>query len=201
MTDPILIALTGRAGSGKDAAADHLCEQYGFERAAFADTLKDMLCEMFNQAGLDYAHIYEPDLKNEVIPELGVSARHLMQTLGTEWGRAVRPDLWVVLLARRLGMHDLPNSAPVHDRIVITDCRFSNEAAWIASMGGHLLRLHRDQAGAVREHVSENWIDTMPTFADLWNNGPTLEGLYGLLDGAMASLDIERRDPGMEAWR
>lgn len=192
--DPLIIGLCGRAHTGKDTAADYLVREYGFVRAAFADPIRNMLEAMLNDAGADYAHLYEPKLKNAPFPELGgVTARHLMQTLGTEWGRnQLGADWWLRLLERSLGLH--AGGFAVHDRIVITDVRFPNEAEWIRQLGGIIIKLHREQADAVRSHASEDFIDALPSNADLVNNGPTLEGLYGLLAGTMASWDISARD-------
>jgi hypothetical protein len=166
-------------------------QRYGFVRASFAQPLKSMLESMLNDAGIDYAYLYEPSLKNEPIPGLcGVSARRMMQTLGTEWGRALHPAWWVFLLERTLGLPE----APVHDRIVVTDVRFANEGAWLRQHGGKLIRLHRDLAAPVEPHESEAYIHELDAHVDLVNNGPTLAGLHGLLDGTMADLGIDTRE-------
>lgn len=39
---PTLIGFAGRAGSGKDTAASHLCSQYGFTRLALAGPLRQV---------------------------------------------------------------------------------------------------------------------------------------------------------------
>lgn len=187
-----LLGLTGRAGSGKDTAADYLVRHYGFIRASFAQPLKSMLERMLDDANVDYAYLYEPHLKNEPIPGLcGVSARRMMQTLGTEWGRALHPAWWVFLLERQLGLPD----SPVHDRIVITDCRFPNEADWLHQHRGKLVRLHRDAASPVAAHESEAHIDDLFTYCDIVNNGDDIRGLHRVLSGLMADLRVEPREP------
>ena len=188
-----LIGITGRAHTGKDSAGAHLVRQYGFCRAAFADALKDMLEQMLAEAGEDHAWLHQPSRKNVVIPRLGVSAWQMMQTLG-DWGCGLHPEWWVRLLALRVGYASAPEqAAPVHDRIVVTDVRFPNEAAWIRALGGQLIRLRRDQAPGVRHHCSEQHVDQLEVDVDLWNNGPTLVGLHGLVDGAMADFGITPR--------
>jgi hypothetical protein len=37
-------------------------------------------------------------------------------------------------------------------------------------------------------------VDSLPADVDLWNNGPTLVGLHGLVDGAMAEFGVEARE-------
>jgi hypothetical protein len=49
-----------------------------------------MLDTLLSDAGVNYTYLYEPSLKNQPIPSLGVSARELMQTLG-DWGATCRP--------------------------------------------------------------------------------------------------------------
>lgn len=195
MSGVTIIGLTGLAGTGKDSAALYLCQEYGFVQAAFADPLRSMVLQFLEEAGLDHAWLTERRCKERLITGLGVSARALMQTLGTEVGRALHPDLWVRHLGLRLGLDGQTGSTPVHDRIVISDVRFGNEAAWLRARGGRLVRLHRDTAAGVRPHASELQVLDLVPDVDLWNNGPTLHGLHGLLDGVMADFGVEARDP------
>lgn len=192
--DPIiLLGLTARAGSGKDTAADYLCQRYGFVRAAFAEAPRNMLEALLAHAGVDHAWLFEPGRKEQPMPVLGTSYRRAMQTLGTEWGRGLLDDdVWVRVLDAHLG---LSAQQPVHDRIVITDVRFPNEAAWLRQQGGHLLRLVREQAAPVHDHVSEQHTDTLEADSSLVNNSPTVAGLHTLLDGMMATLGCDEREP------
>lgn len=177
---PLLIGLTGLAGTGKDTVADRLCSAHGFERHAFAEPLRDMLTALLTGAGIDYAHLFERHLKEQPVPHIGISGRRLMQTLGTEWGRTLDPDLWVRTAAITLGLHDMPNSTPIHDRIVITDVRFPNEAAWIESLGGRVVRVTRP-APEVAAHVSEQHINQLPCTLAIDNTG-TLADLHEQVD-------------------
>ena len=87
-----LIGITGPAQCGKDTVADYLIERLGYAKASFADPLKKMLEAGL---GLNAAQLYGPD-KEAIAPRYGCSPRHIMQTLGTEWGRErVHPDIWV----------------------------------------------------------------------------------------------------------
>lgn len=198
--DPLIIGLTGRAGSGKDSAAAYLCLRYGFVQTSFAEALKDTAAHLLDAAGVDYAHLFEHALKEQPIAELhGASGRQILQTLG-DWGRALHPDWWITILARRLGLDGGTASAPVHARIVISDVRLPNEAAWLAARGGVLMRLHREQAGAVRAHSTEQHVDSLPAGIELENHGPTLVGLHALLDSTMSDLAIGRAEC-VELWQ
>jgi len=200
--DPIVIGLAGHAGAGKDTAAAYLVQRYGFVRAAFADPIRSMALLLLEEAGIDHRWLTDRAYKELRIPGLGVSARALMQTLGTECGRSLNPNIWVRHMALRLG---LPNavealigqakggSTCVHDRIVISDVRFGNEATWIQQLGGKVIRLHRNQAAAVRTHASEAELLTLAADVDLHNHGEHFAGLHGLLDGAMEDLGVEER--------
>jgi hypothetical protein len=185
--DPLIVGLAGAAHSGKSTAARYLQERHAFEPYTFATPLKAMLEQMLIECGLDYAYVHEPQLKSRPIPGLGFSYRHLAQTLGTEWGRnQVHEDLWVRLAALCLGLPD----APIHDRIVIHDVRHPNEAEWIESLGGVVVRIFRRDAPAVRAHESEQLLDLITPWARI-DNDLSIEHLHDQLDTMLASLDHE----------
>jgi hypothetical protein len=204
LPDPIVIGIAGHAGAGKDTAAAYLVERYGFVQASFADPIRSMALLMLEEAGIDHRWLTERASKEARIPGLGISARALMQTLGTECGRSLHPNIWVRHMALRLGLpgpdfslRGTPTvqATALHDRIVISDCRFVNEADWIERIGGKVIRLHRNQAPAVRSHVSEAQVMDLHADVDLHNHGEHFAGLHGLLDGAMASWCIGEREP------
>lgn len=147
-----IVGLTGLAGSGKDTAAHHLAEALQARgkrcmRMAFADPIRQALMAI----GVPSSYIYDRDLKEADVPGFGASYRKLAQTLGTEWGRdTINPNLWVSVLETRLmGLQRKP------DVLIITDVRMPNEADWITSQGGMLVRVERKGLASVRQHASE----------------------------------------------
>lgn len=131
----MLIGLCGKAGSGKDTAAQFLVEKHEFMPLAFADPLKRGLMAMFN---LTPEYFSDSKLKEEDIPELGVSPRILMQTLGTEWARNLLDEnIWVDMVRQKIKALDSYS-------VVVTDVRFKNEGDLIKELGGVILRVQRE---------------------------------------------------------
>lgn len=192
--DPFILGLTGPAGVGKDTAAEHLVRAHGFHRFAFADPLREMLFALLEQAGIDYAWVTEPHLKERPIPGLGVSYRQLAQTLGTEWGRQqLGADFWLRVAGLSLGLSSAVLGAhhPIHDRIVIPDVRFPDEAAWIQRLGGAVIRIERPTM-PVREHISEQLLTCFQPWATVLNTG-TVPELHAALDPLIATLPLPPR--------
>lgn len=154
---PIVVGLTGAAGSGKDTAAEFMVDllrkghRCNAVRWAFADALRQMLLPI-----VPPLYMHDRRLKEQPVPGLGVSYRMLAQTLGTEWGRnLIAQDLWVRIMDNRLArlVEMTQHSPPIV--VVVSDVRFPNELRWIRERGGHLVRITRPDAAEVRAHESE----------------------------------------------
>jgi hypothetical protein len=147
---PRLIGFCGPAGAGKTYAANYLAEAYGYSRVRFAAPLKAMMRAL----GLSDDEVDGP-LKEQPCALLGgKTARHAMQTLGTEWGRElIGSELWIRVWGRAAARF-LDSGLPV----VVDDVRFANEAAAIWSRHGLLVRIDRPGSGSASgaAHASEN---------------------------------------------
>lgn len=173
---PLIGLYSPVAGSGKSEVARVLCEEHGYTRVKFADGLKLMTSAFL--AYLGYAHetidrMIEGDLKEATVPEVGVSPRRLMQTLGTEWGReAVCPDLWVRATMARVNVlrtRGIP--------VVVDDVRFPNEHAALTEAGAYLVTVYRpDAPRGPGHHRSEGTLDDA-LFDDCLVNDGTLDDL------------------------
>lgn len=172
LPDPFIIGLAGRAGAGKDTAAAYLVDHYGFHRFAFADGLRGMLLNLLDHTNIDHTWVTDPKLKEMPIPGIGASYRQLAQTLGTEWARQhFGDDFWLRVADLHLGLQPHSGmSAPLHDRIVISDVRFFNEAKWIRSRGGLVIRVER-ASQAVPPHISEQLANEIEVYSTLTNDG------------------------------
>jgi hypothetical protein len=79
-----------------------------------------------------------------------------------------------------------------------------NEAAWLRQHpGGHLVRLHRDQAnplaGATATHASEAQTHLLSAHDEVHNHGVGLHGLHWQLDDLMGKLGVQERPP-LRGW-
>lgn len=167
----MLIGLTGKARSGKDTVAKYLNENYEMVLYAWADPLKKACSEMF---GVPLNFFYDDALKEEIIPEWGISPRVMAQKLGTEGGRELFfNDIWI-----RRG--EVEYMKYQNSDFVITDCRFPNEANWIRSSGGYVIHIERDSipdSVGVSNHASEAGVDIEESDFVINNNG-TLDELH-----------------------
>lgn len=181
---PRLIAFCSPApGSGKSTAADHLVNSYGFERLSFATPLKKMADAFLFAMGMSNYEITQRlygSRKEEVIPSLGVSARHVMRTIGDEWGRqCIKESVWVdVTIARA-------KEIMKHGRsVVIDDMRFPNEYGAVTLAHGDCFRVVRPGATVTSSHASEGQLDLV-AMPEIWNQG-SLADLYAAVDRALS---------------
>lgn len=165
-----IIGITGLAGSGKSTIADTLAQDFGFVRVKMAGPLKSML----RAIGLADAEI-EGELKNKPCPLLGgITPRHAMQTLGTEWGRkCINENLWVDLWSESTcSALELGDARGV----VCDDVRFANEADAVRRIGGEIWGVSRDGV-LPGTHSSETELAQIAPDV-LIRNGGTLSDLH-----------------------
>ena len=151
----LLIGFCGAAGAGKSTAAIHLVRKHGFVRRAFAGPLKDMLRTLLACRGAtpdEIVFMIDGGGKEKPTHWLnGATPRLALQLLGTEFGRALSPNLWT-----SAWRDSLPSGAVVCD-----DVRFTNEAALIRDLGGVVVRVVRpglEPSASVGSHASERGV-------------------------------------------
>jgi len=161
MTTPLL-GLIGRKRSGKDTFAAMLP---GYRRVAFADPLRAAALALDPIVGrpsipgdlhpdrdLRLAEVVEAlgwERAKDCVPEV----RRTLQRLGTDAIRAIDDGFWV-----RAAMD---YAEPMLDwcPVVLTDCRFPNEADAIQQRGGYVVRILRPGPASTDTHPSETALD------------------------------------------
>lgn len=208
MSSLIVLAFTGPKGSGKDAAASGVLDSLGVPypvcHLTFASPIKEMARAILDSDWLEKAELN----KDLVDPVIGASYRRILQTLGTEWGRDLNPDIWINLLTKKLeAFHWSLLRSGQKGICLITDVRFSNELDALKKYRpiviridrpgygwAHMSRINKAQhyLGLKRVHASERPLDLsgLDHVVELRNSG-TLEDMVHSL------VYILRKEHGM----
>ena len=169
---PYTIGLWSPApGCGKSTVAEIIRQRSNAQIVPFADTLRQMLKPLLFAAGYSPSEVHHAlctaEGKQERLYHIpGMpTARDLMQTLGTEWGRfRINQELWVAMWTAKVrhagGM-----------RIIADDVRFPNEAAAIRAMGGQLWCITSNRCITSSDHISEGQLGNQPFDVIIQNNG------------------------------
>ena len=122
---PIIVAFSGKRGSGKTTAAKFLESNYGFTRASFAGTLKALANTIFPFTVADFTE------KNKEIPyaQYSWTPREFLITLG-KFLRYYDQDYFV-------------KKVRLESKTVIDDLRFNNELAYLKNKGAFIIRMER----------------------------------------------------------
>jgi len=156
----MIIAFAGRKQSGKTSACEFTASVFAETLRKnvaiynFADPLKKMCIEIF---GLTYEQCYGTDEeKNEYVdckwPDSGkvMSAREVMQYVGTNIFRKMQHNVWAGATIRKIQDENLPLA-------LIADCRFPNEVEAVKNAGGLVIKLNRNLYSST--HESETALD------------------------------------------
>jgi len=135
----------------------------------FADPLKALCMDIL---GMSYEQCYGTDSDKNTktnfdwadvtsyatrYPSAKMTAREVMQYVGTDFFRKIYPQVWVDSTLRRI-KKDNPRLA------VVVDCRFENEVRGIQEAGGKVIRLSRNIYGDSDQHPSETALDNYSGF-------------------------------------
>lgn len=152
MGSPLLIGLTGKAGSGKDTFYQYAKEVFPekkIQRLAFADLVREMAEEYFG---------WDPDGDKE-------EQRHILQGVGMMVREEFDEDYWLDYAIQQIDWDA--------DIVIFTDCRFPNELAAIEAAGGRSVRVesHVDNNLQVTDHESEYALDNWEVDDTVYNVG------------------------------
>ncbi|MFC9620260.1 hypothetical protein ACFTXM_09750 [Streptomyces sp. NPDC056930] len=172
------IAFIGKARSGKDTAGARLVKRWAFTRLAFADPLKAAALELNPLVPLKNLdnHVRLSvcvktigwERAKDMYPEVRRTLQHMGQTV-----RELDPDFWVRVLMDKVRAADKWNIP-----VVVTDCRYRNEAEALRAAGFILVRITRPRGSAMTMeeiraamHASETELDDFPADETLTNGG------------------------------
>lgn len=187
--EPLIIALTGRPGVGKDSIGDVLAPQQGFARIAFADALRREVAEAWR---IDLRMLTDRPTKELELPALAAgmcsdpafmrwvadggdsltaprSPRWTLQRWAS-FKRQFTPDYFARIVERWI-RRQLGSG---WTRIVVTDLRDPVEEAMLRRLGAKVVRVHRPELAAMPAdtamHVSEQH-HRIKADADILNDG------------------------------
>ena len=151
----LLIGLAGLARTGKTTAAKHLVCTHNLQTYAFADPLREGLTTILNLSPRDF----DDEHKEQPVGWLGHSARELMQSLGTEWGRdQIHPDLWVWLAEQNLDRIQQELFAVMRQEKVLAQVIDEKMRVWQASLA---LQEQKIQDGLASQAWWRNSVDAV----------------------------------------
>jgi hypothetical protein len=150
MPNHVIVGISGKKQSGKNTLAVMIAEALKPIESieiAFADAVKEEVAVsmMVSKAAIEA----KKDFYRSALQLHGMSRREK------------NPDYWVEQVFKKI----LKTSVPV---ILITDCRFQNEAFYLKEVGAILVRVNRD-TGLEDNHISETELDNYP-FEFIVNN-------------------------------
>lgn len=156
-----IIAFAGRKQSGKTTCSQFVAKYFngiiepfnGAKIYNFADPLKQDIC--MNILGLTHNQCYGEDIDKNTYTDIEwdgikLTAREVMQFIGTDIFRKMKPDVWAGATIAKIH-REQPQLA------IIADCRFPNEVDVVKNAGGLVIKLTRNPYNS--SHSSETALD------------------------------------------
>lgn len=176
-----IVGILGLKRSGKDTSANLLINSHGFVRYSFADPLKKAAKEIFCFTD---EQLWGDD-KETIDPNWGISAREVLQIMGTEM---LQYDIHkhtnnLSHIGRHIWVHRFkiwyneeikknPNLS-----VVIPDVRFQHEVDIIKTLGGVVWKVVRPSLTSLDLHPSETEMEKIIPDVLFMNDG-TIDELY-----------------------
>jgi len=126
---PLIVGISGKRGAGKTTAADYLVKMYGFTKVSFAALLKEQAKLLFP---FSREQLYG-SAKEKKYKKYDWTPRDFMIKFG-QFLRYWDQDYWIKYALLE---------CEKHDRVVIDDLRYQNEANILKAAGAKLIRIRR----------------------------------------------------------
>jgi len=179
---PILIGFLGKKRSGKSTCAKYIHDNFEFENVAFATGVK---IESMKRYSLRKSQMER--YKDTIDHRWNKTPRDIFKEIGMS-RRIDNPDYWVFYLRNTIIKSLKSNHCA---NFVISDVRFQNEANFIKSHGGYLIRVVRPDLVSDDEHISETEGDSIEVDLEIHNNS-TVKNLVQVLDNII--IDMIKKD-------
>lgn len=163
----MILAISGKKYSGKSTVAEMLHEELNWEVTSFAKKLKEVTCAL---SGCTMEQLEDYDFKEKVLVptylwafcdgEKKPTYRNFLQYFGTNVMRKYYDNLWIDATLQ---------NAP--DDVIISDCRFVNEANFVTSLNGVIIRVVRGDTSSKDSHSSEVEMDKIVPDVTIYNYG------------------------------
>lgn len=177
----MLIGLTGYIGSGKTLAARHLVTRHGFVSLNFKDALDDELIRFFPDLLTEILSYYSNSDIRTIVDLLRYKPtlpliRALKQNFGTDVRRFEDPNYWC------LRWVDAWERISKGESVVVDDVRFLNEARFLRSRGGVIVKIARGGDFPSTDHASESEIAHVPVQMIISNRTNDRQDLFTSMD-------------------
>jgi len=202
-----IIALSGKARSGKDTFGNVLVKGYGFTQMAIADPLRELCCRVF---GLEMKMFLDADKKDAQMARIHVDFHHIdkiRKIIEEEWGYEISeesrdqmeefhgveldtPRDVLRFVGTKLIRHCFNDNIWIElaahkilelkGKIVITDCRFENERDFFRKVGAVLCLIKRNDNGDNKEHEFSLGLDD--DYDIIFTNDGTLHQFQSSVD-------------------
>ena len=178
-----IVLISGKKQAGKNTVAEILKKELSLKgcnviEMAFADPLKKMAQEVFR---LTPRQIWNGAEKEKLDKRWGMTPREIMQKLGTEVGRSIHSDVWVLNLCYRVKEANFEKNCPNQTVVLVTDTRFPNEVEIPKKILSEIATIRVNRPGmpatAFDSHPSETSLDNYNDWDYFVNNFGTLEDL------------------------
>jgi hypothetical protein len=190
----VKIAISGKAGSGKDTAASfilnhEMMKDFNLTKKAFADPLKEIAGIMYPDIPKEW--IYGPSqLRASVIDDSfkeneKLTVRQLLIDIGTN-GRNYNENIWI-----ESALADVRKSK--EKSFIFSDVRFRNEFDSLKKNGFFMIRVKREKISKI-DSPSENEMDFIldDEFDYVINNDLSIDSFYQKIDKCLKSLVIKK---------
>jgi putative deoxynucleotide monophosphate kinase len=186
---PVIIALSGKKGSGKDTVANMLeyCfNKYHHQRlhkVAFADPVREIASIVASTAQVHFIDRYWKEQPVSSSDER--SPREYLRLVGQSLKSTLGPDVWIRVMDSRVFTFNAKNC-------VITDVRFRNELDYVKGKGAFLIKIERDGCEG-DDDVSETEMDSFKDeeFDLIIKNNGTREELSETISNFVKNLKIK----------